>query len=89
MVMGKGGGGINNPKVENKKLNSIDKEKDIQTIRCFKCGIGAHLSRECRLDYRPCTLSPCMYSWSHSIEGHRVMVEKGRTVVPDKVTTGG
>ena len=47
----------------------------------------AHVAKECRSRLKPCTLAPCMYTITHNEEGHKVMLDRGITVIPDRLPT--
>merc|ERR1712082_80842 len=58
------------------------------SVICFKCGLGGHVSKLCKFNINPCSITTCN-SYKHNIEGHKAMEKLGKTVLPGKVTSAG
>ena len=74
-------GPANNPQSSTNNQKNVGQ---IFTPVCFKCGTGSHFLPNCRVKIEPCTFPSCNFSSSHSAAGHQAMLDKGKTVVPDR-----
>jgi hypothetical protein len=77
------------------QLQSEYKEKHVGqvgqeefSVICFKCGVQGHISKLCKFNINPCSITTCN-SYKHNIDGHKAMEKLGKTVLPDKVTAAG
>ena len=52
------------------------------TIICFKCWEKGHVSKACVREIFGCSIPQCQ-SQRHNLKRHEVMVELGKTVMPD------
>merc|ERR1712112_752541 len=70
-------------KYKKKHVGQVGQEEF--SVICFKCGVQGHVSKLCKTNIIPCSITTCN-SQKHNIDGHKAMEKLGKTVLPDKVT---